>query len=118
MAEELIRLSGKEPGKDIEIIFTGLRDGEKLYEELITQGEGIVSTGYEKILVLRSNGCNGMNSQAEFKRWLNGALEDLYGVANTHDIHAIKKKLSEILPEYDFSQNNPPQLLVKRSGVV
>ena len=63
MAEELVRLSGKEPGKDVEIIFTGLREGEKLYEELITQGEGIVSTRHEKIMVLRSNGWNGKNNQ-------------------------------------------------------
>ncbi len=100
MAEELVRLSGKEPGKDVEIIFTGLREGEKLYEELITQGEGIVGTRHEKIMVLRSNGWNGKKSQDEFTRWLDGALEDLFRVANTHDAHAIRKKLREILPEY------------------
>jgi FlaA1/EpsC-like NDP-sugar epimerase len=56
MARDLIRLSGKEPDRDIRIIFTGLRDGEKLYEELITVGEGIVPTGHEKIMVLRNYG--------------------------------------------------------------
>jgi FlaA1/EpsC-like NDP-sugar epimerase len=105
MAEELVRLSGKEPGKDIEIIFTGLREGEKLYEELITQGEGIVPTKHEKILVLRSNGWNGKKNQSEFTKWLDGALASLYQVADSHDPQAIKKKLSEILPEYIPQQN-------------
>ncbi len=53
MARDLIRLSGKEPDKDIKIVFTGLREGEKLYEELITVGEGIGPTKHEKIMVLR-----------------------------------------------------------------
>ena len=74
MAEELVRLSGKEPGKDVEIIFTGLREGEKLYEELITQGEGIVSTKHEKIMVLRPNGWNGKNNQGNLR---NGLIESL-----------------------------------------
>lgn len=105
MAEELVRLSGKEPGKDVEIIFTGLRAGEKLFEELITQGEGIVNTNHEKILVLRADDWNGKENQAEFTRWLNEALDDLQRVAGTHDAHAIKDKLREILPEYVPQQN-------------
>ena len=56
MARDLIRLSGREPDKDVKITFIGLRDGEKLYEELITVGEGIVPTKHEKIMVLRTDG--------------------------------------------------------------
>jgi FlaA1/EpsC-like NDP-sugar epimerase len=56
MARDLIRLSGKEPERDIEIVFTGLRPGEKLYEELITEDEGVVETEHEKIMVLRNKG--------------------------------------------------------------
>ena len=63
MAEELIRLSGKTPGKDVEIVFTGLREGEKLFEELITQDEGVVNTRYEKIMVLRAMSWNGKKNQ-------------------------------------------------------
>jgi FlaA1/EpsC-like NDP-sugar epimerase len=105
MAEELVRLSGKEPGKDVEIIFTGVREGEKLCEELITKGEGIVDTGHEKIMVLRPKGWNGKNNLAEFTKWLDAALEDLYRIVNTHDSHAIRAKLKEILPEYVPQQN-------------
>jgi FlaA1/EpsC-like NDP-sugar epimerase len=101
MAEELVRLSGKEPGKDVEIIFTGLREGEKLYEELITQGEGIAGTRYDNILVLSNHDAwNGWKNQHEFSRWLNHNLEDLYRIAGTHDTNAIKAKLHEVLPEY------------------
>ena len=101
MARDLIRLSGKEPDKDIKIVFTGLRDGEKLYEELITVGENIVPTGHEKIMVLRSDGyCNGLKSPAELREWLNSQLHDLYDVALRHDAPAIKRKLQEIVPEY------------------
>jgi FlaA1/EpsC-like NDP-sugar epimerase len=115
MAEELVRLSGKEPGKDVEIIFTGLREGEKLYEELITQGEGIVSTMYEKIMVLRSDGWNGKHNRSEFTQWLDGALEDLLRIAETHDAHALKAKLSELLPEYLPQPNLNSKLELKCS---
>jgi len=102
MAEELVRLVGKEPGKDVEIVYTGLREGEKLYEELMyAKGEGIVGTKYEKIMVLQSHGrWNGITSQEEFKNALDAALEELYQITNTHDAQAIKRKLREILPEY------------------
>ena len=49
LAEQLIRLSGKEPGEDIEIIYTGLRAGEKLHEELFHDDENITFTDYKKI---------------------------------------------------------------------
>ncbi|MBI5442045.1 MAG: polysaccharide biosynthesis protein [Deltaproteobacteria bacterium] len=51
LAKELIRLSGLKPHEDIEIVFTGLRPGEKLYEELLIAGEGIKPTDHRKILV-------------------------------------------------------------------
>ncbi|MHB9074082.1 MAG: polysaccharide biosynthesis protein [Desulfobaccales bacterium] len=100
MAEELVRLSGKIPGKDVEIIFTGLREGEKLYEELITQGEGIVPTIHEKILMLRTTGWNGKNSHVEFAQLLETSLQDLYQIASTHNTQAIISKLREILTDY------------------
>lgn len=102
MARDLIRLSGKEPDRDIEIKFTGLRDGEKLYEELITTEESVVKTDHRKIMVLRANGyAAGLNSQAEFQQWLEEQLQGLYQSASNHDAVAIKQKLSELVPEYN-----------------
>jgi FlaA1/EpsC-like NDP-sugar epimerase len=101
MARDLIRLSGKEPDRDIKIVFTGLREGEKLYEELITVGEGIVPTKHEKILVLRTTeGGTGLEDATGPGERLNAELEKLVNVAVRHDGPAIKKILGEIVPEY------------------
>ena len=51
LAKDLIRLSGLEPGIDIEIEYTGLRPGEKLYEELLLEEEGLPATRHEKIFI-------------------------------------------------------------------
>ncbi|MBN2538532.1 MAG: polysaccharide biosynthesis protein [Deltaproteobacteria bacterium] len=92
LAKDLICLSGREPEKDVPIQFTGLRPGEKLYEELITEGEGIVVTNHEKVLVLRGNSFD--------RDALNADIDALLSVADTRDATAIKKKLREIVPEY------------------
>ncbi len=106
MARDLIRLSGKEPDVDIKIVFTGLRNGEKLYEELITIGEDILPTDHEKVMVLRSNiFFNGaINSQAA-REHLYRELDDLVKIAARHDAKGIKVKLKEIIPEYTPQEN-------------
>ena len=106
MARDLIRLSGKEPDVDIEIIFTGLREGEKLYEELITVGEDILPTGHEKVMVLRSS---QHSSDARYllatREKLNKEIDELVKDADRHDAGEIKKKLQEIVPEYTPQEN-------------
>lgn len=92
LAHDLIKLLGYEPEKDIEIQFTGLRPGEKLYEELITEGEGIVPTKHEKIMVLRGEG--------KPKEEIDQLLRRLARMAASHDSKGIKKILKVMIPEY------------------
>ena len=54
LAEDLIKLNGLKPYKDIEIVFTGIRPGEKLFEELLTAEEGTTCTTHEKIFVAKT----------------------------------------------------------------
>ncbi len=92
MARDLIRLSGFEPDVDIKIEYIGLRPGEKLYEELITDGEGIVPTNHEKIMVLKGSECN--------PDLLNGQIQKLDLSAKKQDAAGIKDRLKEIVSEY------------------
>jgi FlaA1/EpsC-like NDP-sugar epimerase len=92
MARDLIRFHGLEPDVDIPVRFIGLRPGEKLYEELITVGEGIKPTAHEKIRVIRGS----QNDIAQ----LNRLVDELVALAETHDPAAIKNTLKQIVPEY------------------
>ena len=107
MARDLIRLSGKEPDVDIKIVFTGLRDGEKLYEELISVGEDILATAHEKILVLRTGNQTGdLNIKQQSHDILEKKIAALTKDALQHDSRAIKKILKEIVPEYTPQDND------------
>lgn len=97
MARDLIKLSGKEPDKDIEIVFTGLREGEKLYEELITEGEDIVRTEHDKIMVLKASENNFEDYALELKE----RLTDMAGVADKFDADGVRSLLHEAVPEFD-----------------
>lgn len=92
LAHDLIKLMGYEPETEIKISYTGLRPGEKLYEELIIAGEGILATKHEKIMVLRGNGI-GLEE-------LEDHLQVLKNAANSYDAQGIKKVLRNIMPDY------------------
>ena len=92
MARDLIRFSGFKPDVDIEIKFIGLRPGEKLHEELATEGEGISRSAHGKIFILKGNH-NDLH-------WLNQKIEELVKVALKQDAEGVKSKLKEIVPEY------------------
>jgi len=91
LARDLIRLSGREPG-DVSIVFTGLRPGEKLSEELIGAGEDVVPTGHEKIMVLRAHGGAAGPDEA--------LLHELESAAKARDAAAIRTLLRRLTPEY------------------
>ena len=92
MAKDLIRLSGFEPDVDVKIEYIGLRPGEKLSEELITEEEGIVQTSHEKIMVVQGPVCD--------IELINGKVDQLLELAVKQDGEEIKRTLKEILPEY------------------
>jgi FlaA1/EpsC-like NDP-sugar epimerase len=107
LASDLIKLMGYEPETDIKITYTGLRPGEKLYEELITEGEGIIPTRHEKIMVLQGDG----PSHAEME----GLLDELAGRARAHDGRGIKEVLKKIIPEY-VPDLQAPSIIDKGQG--
>lgn len=92
LAENLIRLSGKEPGEDIELVYTGLRPGEKLYEELLTVGEGIVKTHHEKIMVLTGDKI--------IRKLLIETISELEAAAKSGNVEEVKTLLKLMVPDY------------------
>jgi len=92
LAEELIRLSGFTPYEDIDIIFTGLRPGEKLYEELLIEGEGVLPTRHEKIRVQAPLQINLPPVVEE--------LEKLYLAARSNDLEGLVASLKKLVPEF------------------
>ncbi|MCF8111437.1 MAG: polysaccharide biosynthesis protein [Desulfobacteraceae bacterium] len=92
MARDLIRLSGFEPEKEIGIDFIGLRPGEKLCEELITDDEATLPTSHEKIMVIKSSECDLATLQEK--------IDALTKAAQAQDAQEIRRIFSEIVPEY------------------
>jgi FlaA1/EpsC-like NDP-sugar epimerase len=91
LAEDLIRLSGLEPGKDIEIVFSGIRPGEKLSEDLWDQGFAYSPTSHPDIYQVDSE---DILSSAE----LAAVVEQLLGLARQGDQEAIQSLLSDTIP--------------------
>lgn len=91
MARDLIRLSGLEPDIDIKIQFTGIRPGEKLFEELLNAEEGSTMTQHEKIFIARQNGSI---------KDLDTKLDKLFAAAESGDELQIRKMIKNIVPTY------------------
>lgn len=96
LAKDLIKLSGLTPYEDIDIVFTGLRPGEKLFEELLISGEGILPTTHEKIRVVSALGGDLQSVSAEFER--------LFKQADNFDTHGIIHSLCLLVTEFKPGQ--------------
>ncbi len=97
IAEEMIRLSGLEVGRDIDIIYTGLRPGEKLHEELLIGDEMRERTRHEKVVVAR-------NTNSVSKDSLDASIDLLISAATNRDRDEIIDILRHLVPQYQ-----PPQ---------
>ncbi len=98
LARELITLSGFRPGEDIEIAFTGMRPGEKLFEELSIAGEDMLPTRHPKIGIWKNIGKD--------RGTLRGEIEELIAVGRRGDYEGIVEAIKVLIPEYLGDQNN------------
>jgi len=91
LAEQLIRLAGKEPGRDIDIVYTGLRPGEKLFEELFHAEESYANTGHDKIFLAR----NGMARVDDLESLVQGGER----AVQRYDSDELRRILARLVPE-------------------
>lgn len=97
MARKMIRLSGYVPDQDIKIVFTGLRPGEKLYEELLIDEKNLVGTKNDRIFIAQMDKTDLESMSARIKKMIEHAYEE------TKDIQA---DIKEIVPEYKEQKKN------------
>ncbi|VAX10797.1 UDP-N-acetylglucosamine 4,6-dehydratase [hydrothermal vent metagenome] len=91
LAEQMIRLSGKEPGKDVEIVYTGLRPGEKLFEELFHESESLSSTRHEKVMLA--------NYREVDWKFMSKNLDEVESKCATYDEDGIYELVKTFVPE-------------------
>jgi FlaA1/EpsC-like NDP-sugar epimerase len=107
LARNLIRLSGLEPDVDIPIVFTGLRNGEKLHEQLTADAEETIATEYEKIRIVRTESpAIGPNE-----------LDALASAIRGRDERTILRRMQELVPEFS-PQTSLLGTLRDRAGVL
>jgi FlaA1/EpsC-like NDP-sugar epimerase len=103
LAHDMIELSGLEVGRDIDIAFTGLRPGEKLFEELFIAGEEYERTAHEKIYI-------AANASSFVPSSLDHTLDDLAHAAHWNDHGAIRNGLKQLVREYMPKDEPPPDV--------
>ena len=96
LAYKMIRLAGKVPEADIQVVYSGLRPGEKLYEELLNNSENTLPTYHDKILIAKVR-------EYDFA-WVQSEVAELVRLAKKHIAIDTVVKMKEIVPE--FISNN------------
>jgi FlaA1/EpsC-like NDP-sugar epimerase len=96
LAKKMVKLSGLILEKDIRIVFTGLRPGEKLYEELLADHENTIPTHHKQIMIAKVK-------EYDFNA-VSTAIDELIGLFNKQNNKSIVKKMKELVPE--FKSNN------------
>ena len=110
LAEQLVRLAGKEPGEDIEIVYTGLRPGEKLFEELFHEHEPHAKTDHEKIFLSRTSlKPDRLNTIVEHM----GAAER---ACQTYDTEALSALLLKMVPQLAKRQKEKDGKVIRLVG--
>jgi FlaA1/EpsC-like NDP-sugar epimerase len=99
LAKDLIRLSGLEPGRDIDIVYSGLLPGEKLYEELFAEQEAYIRTHHDKIFMCRDGNCvpSGHNET------LDQTVEGLLAAARKGDEQGARRLLGDLAPGFPLA---------------
>ncbi|MBR0119690.1 MAG: polysaccharide biosynthesis protein, partial [Eubacterium sp.] len=97
LARNLIRLSGYEPDEDIEIVYTGLRPGEKLYEEMLMDEEGLSDTKHEMIHIGKPLDFDG----DAFLEKLDSLYDAAYG-----ETDRMKEIVAELVPTYNEKEQD------------
>ena len=107
LARQMITLSGFRPGEDIDVVFTGVRPGEKLFEELRTRGEHVQPTVHAKVLIWKTRPADWNAVQ--------DAVERLTALQNCGDRATIVEALRTIIPEYE-PNHLPPEAQAAGAG--
>ncbi len=105
LARKMIMLSGLSPGKDVQIVFSGLRPGEKIYEELLADKETNLPTHHSKIMIAK------VRQYDHYE--ITSSIKELTSMFNTQNNTAIVRKIKEIVPEYLSSNSEYESLDVK-----
>lgn len=101
LAEQMIRLTGKQPGRDIAIVYTGLRPGEKLFEELFHPQENYSATRHAKIFLAQSTSVPHERLQSR--------LERACRAVEAYDVEILREQVSALLPAFSWSGRAPTE---------
>jgi len=98
LAHDLIKLSGLKPEEDIEIVYTGMKPGEKMFEEILTEEESTSATCHAKIF--------SANTRVFPKKGFEDMLSKLFEYANNQDEKGIREQLKVLVPTFEDSTKN------------